>query len=108
MSTRACGFCNEGELQLTGNQALRGGGREGTWTCNTCGGSVKLLDGNGRVLVTLLAVAMTAAVPWAAVTSKVKDEGERPLIVLLIAALAGAMIWLLVRDNQRQRKHPLR
>lgn len=108
MATRACGFCEEGELQLTKSQALRGGGREGTWMCNTCGCSVKLLDSNGRALVTLLAVAMTAAVPWAALTSRVKDESERPLIVIMIAALAAAMIWLLVRDNKRQRKHPLR
>ena len=108
MPARACGFCEEGELQLTTNQALRGGGREGTWTCNKCGCSVKLLDGNGRVVVTLLAVAMTAAVPWAAVTRRVADESERPIIVLMIAALAAAMIALLVRDNRRQKQHPLR
>src|ERR1051326_3872038 len=99
MPTRTCGFCHEGELHLTGNQALRGGGREGTWSCNKCGISVKLLDPGARVVVTLLAVAMTAAVPWAALTSKVEHESERPILVLLIAALAGAMIWLLVRDN---------
>jgi hypothetical protein len=108
MAKRACGFCEDGDLELTKNQALRGGGREGTWTCNKCGCSVKLLDPSGRVVVTLLAVAMTAAVPWTAVTSRVKDESDRPLIVLLVAALAGAMIWLLVRDNKRQRKYPLR
>jgi hypothetical protein len=108
MPTRACGFCNEGELQLTGNQALRGGGREGTWTCNKCHGSVKLLDPNGRVVMTIVAAAMTAAVPWAAVTSKVQDESERPIIVLLIFALAATLIALLARDHRLQKKHPVR
>ena len=105
---RACGFCNEGDLQLTGNQALHGGGREGTWTCNQCGSSVKLLDPVGRVVVMVLAVALTAAVPWAAVTSRVQHESERPILVLLVAALAAAIAALLVRDHRRQKKHPMR
>jgi hypothetical protein len=108
MQTRACGFCGDGELQLTKSQDLRGGGREGTWTCNTCGISVKLLDPAGRAVMTLLSVAFVAAVPWVAVTSRVKDESERPLMVLMVAALAGALIALLVRDSRRQRKHPLK
>ena len=108
MATPACGFCNEGDLQLTGNQALRGGGREGTWTCNTCGGSVKLLDPVGRIVVMVLTIALAAAVPWAAVTSKVEHESERPILVLLVAALAAGIGALLVRDNRRQKKHRLR
>ncbi len=108
MLTRRCGFCDDGELTSTGGQALRGGGREEIWTCGACGSSVKLLDPVARVVVTILGVAMTACVPWAAVTSRVRDESERPIIVLLIAALAAALIALLVRDTRRQRRHPLR
>lgn len=108
MPTRTCGFCKEGELQSTSVQALRGGGREGTWTCDTCGASVKLLDPAGRLVVTIVAVLMTALVPWAAVTSRVQDESERPLIVLLVAAVAAALIGLIARDVRRRRQHPLR
>jgi hypothetical protein len=108
MPTRTCGFCTDGELQQTKTQALRGGGREGTWTCASCGNSVKLLDPGGRALFTIVTVLITAAVPWAALTSKVKDESERPLIVLLMAALAAALIGLLVVDTRRQRRHPPR
>ncbi len=105
---RTCGFCNEGELQLSQNQALRGGGREGSWSCTKCGATVKLLDPAGRLVATIVAVAMTAAVPWVAVTSKVQKESERPLLVLLVAALAAALIALVVRDTRRQRRHPLK
>jgi hydrogenase-4 membrane subunit HyfE len=69
---------------------------------------VKLLDSSGRALLALLSVAFVAAVPWAAVTSKVQNESERPIIVLLVAALAAALVGLFVIDTRRQRKHPLR
>ena len=90
------------------NQALRGGGPEGRWRCNKCLTSVKLLDPVGRIGCAVLAVLMTAAGPWAAVTSRVQRESERTWIVLLLGALAAALIAIFVVDTKRQRKHPLK
>jgi len=106
--TRACGFCGEGELRPTAEQMLRGGGRETTWTCGTCGQSVKLVSPLGRLVLGAVALCITAAVPWAAVTDRVARESERGWIVFLLACLALVMIFLYVRDTRRQRRHPWR
>lgn len=108
MSVRVCGFCGEGELQVTGDQALRGGGRETTWTCGECGQSVKLLSPLGRVTMGAIAAFMTAAVPWVAVTDRVARESERVWMVLFVAVLAALLVFLFVRDTRRQRRHAVR
>ena len=33
---RRCGFCEEGTMVLGKSQAMRGGGTEGQWTCESC------------------------------------------------------------------------
>jgi len=103
---RRCGRCGEGELRPIREQALRGFGRETTWQCDACELTVKLLSPGGRLLMGALALVMTGAVPYAAVTSRVARESQRPWIVALIALLALALVVLFVRDTARQRRHP--
>lgn len=105
VDVRVCGFCGEGRLRVTSEQALRGGGRQTTWTCAECGQSVKLLSPLGRFTLGALALFMTGAVPYVAVTDKVSRESERPWMVLFVAALAAALICLFVLDGRRQRRH---
>jgi hypothetical protein len=105
-TTRRCGYCDEGTLYLGKQQALRGGGTEGQWTCEACLMSVKLLDPTGRVVFGVITAASIALVPYMAITDRVARESERPWMVAGVAALAVVLAVLFVRDHRAQRKHP--
>lgn len=103
---RRCGACGEGLLEPVSEVGLRGGGREITWQCGTCGTTVKLLSPLGQLTFFVLSAFFVLAVPFAMVTDRIARQSERPWIVLLLAVVAAWLVGVLVLDVRKGRKHP--
>lgn len=92
-------------MHLGQQQALRGGGTEGKWTCDACLMNVKLLDPLGRIVFGVVTALSLGIVPYMAVSDRAR-EADRLWLVAGTAVLAVTLVVLFVRDLKQQRLHP--